>query len=84
MEITETVQEYYEKLWREKTGSERVQRVCSLRRSMYNTIALQIRKAEPWLTERQVKILVARRFYASDEKAQQLLDLAWEDANRNR
>ena len=84
MEITGTVQEYYEKLWQEKSGLERVQRVCSLRRSMYNTIALQIKKAEPGLTERQVKVLVARRFYASDEKAQQLLDLAWEDASRDR
>ena len=76
----ETVQEHYERLWKEKSGLERVQRSLSLWQTMYNSLANQIQKAEPDLTERQLRIKVFRRFYASDKNAQKLLDMAWDES----
>jgi len=76
----ETVQEHYERFWKEKSGTERVQRSLSLWQTMYNSLANQIQKAEPGLTKRQLRIKVFRRFYASDKNAQKLLDMAWDES----
>jgi hypothetical protein len=76
----ETSQEYYENRLREMSGTEKTTRSLTLFKMMYETLANQISKAEPELTERQVRIKVFRRFYASDKNAQELLDIAWNES----
>jgi hypothetical protein len=76
----ETLQEYYERRLREMSGTEKTTRSLTFLKMMCETLATQISKAEPNLTDRQVRIKVFRRLYASDKNAQQLLDMAWDES----
>jgi hypothetical protein len=44
------------------------------------TLAKQLIKAEPNLTDRQVRIKVFRHLYTSDQNVQQLLGIAWDES----
>lgn len=71
-----TTEEYYAERLRQMTGQEKVKRICELWDFSYQMLAHQIKAAEPKLTERQLRIRIARQMYMSDNNAQKLLDMA--------
>ena len=67
--------EYYLQRLRSMSSIEKLERVGRFWKFAVNMISLQVKKANPDITERQVRILVAKRFYASDPETQRLLNL---------
>lgn len=70
------VEEAYLQGIRQMGGMGRVQRTCSLFGTVYRMIRHQVTKENPGLSERQIRIKVARVLYQSDPNAQKLLDRA--------
>ncbi|MGL4943008.1 MAG: hypothetical protein ACRC46_07445 [Thermoguttaceae bacterium] len=80
--MTMTAEDYYEERLRQMTGQEKFKRICDLWDFTYQMLANQIKLVEPNLTERQLRIKVARRIYMSDSNTQKLLDMAENAATR--
>ena len=71
-------QKYNESLDR-MSGKERIERTCSIFRTVREMLSLKASREFPGLTNRQLKKKVAEQLYLSDEKAQILISLVQDD-----
>ncbi len=71
-----TIEKLYSTALDEQTGQERVLRAFALYDDVCRSLSHQVRLAEPSLSDREVRLRVARVMYLTDPRTQALLDLA--------
>jgi hypothetical protein len=72
-----TVEEAYHQAWGRVGGAGRLQRSFSLFTEFWEMLEFQVRKDHPDLSDRDLKLHVAKRMYFSDAAAQRLLGGRW-------
>ena len=69
------VDDTYNRILDKMTGAERFQRTSDLYNSVHSMLCHQVRSTDPALTEREVRLRVARILYLSDPHVVKLLDM---------
>ena len=69
------VDDTYNRILDKMTGAERLQRTSDLYNSIHSMLCHQVRSTDPALTEREVRLRVARILYLSDPHVVKLLDM---------
>jgi len=67
------VESRYNEVLDRMSGRERVERTASLFGSLCSMLTLQIRRENPEISERLLRLKVAERLYLSDQNTQNLL-----------
>ncbi|MDR3109329.1 MAG: hypothetical protein LBU65_06545 [Planctomycetaceae bacterium] len=83
IEAGKTVEEFYWDRVREMSPAERVRNSFAMFQSYYNQSAQRIEKANPGISERELRIILADRLYGGDPRTVKLIEMAKKKLNNN-
>lgn len=79
IEDGKTIEDVYRDHVRNMSPRERFDRVFSLFGSSYRAIAFRLKEERPELTERQIRIELAKRLYGGDSRTMELIERCEKD-----